>query len=170
MTIHRDMFDKDKKKEPVRLVPPSIWVEKTVMVSGGFDPIHAGHVQMIRDAAKHGSVIVVANSDEWLMRKKGFVFMPWEERAMILREIKGVVMVAAVDDSDGTVCNAIRMMRPDFFANGGDRGKSNTPEMDRFGSDPRVEMEFGVGGTDKKNSSSWLLHNYFERQRKIVGI
>ena len=67
----------DKMK--TRLVPPSIWTDRTVMVSGGFDPIHAGHVAMIRDAAKHGDVIVVANSDEWLMRKKGFVFMPFEE-------------------------------------------------------------------------------------------
>ena len=88
---------------------------KTVMVSGGFDPIHGGHVQMIRDAANHGDVIVVANSDEWLMRKKGYVFMSFEERVKILREIKGVVLVAAVDDSDDTVCNAIRMIRPDYF-------------------------------------------------------
>ena len=100
---------------------------KTVMVSGGFDPIHAGHVAMIRDAAKHGDVIVVANSDEWLMRKKGFVFMSFEERRDILKEIKGVVIVAAVDDSDGTVCDALRKIRPDYFANGGDRGKENTP-------------------------------------------
>ena len=56
-----------------RLVPPSQWGNKTVMVSGGFDPIHGGHVQMIRDAARYGDVIVVANSDEWLMRKKGYV-------------------------------------------------------------------------------------------------
>ena len=56
------------------------------------------------------------------------------------------------------------------LANGGDRGSDNTPETDKFGDDPRVELEFGVGGTDKKNSSSWLLHNYFERQRKLVGI
>ena len=78
---------------------------------------------MIRDAAKHGDVIVVANSDEWLMRKKGFVFMPFEERRDILKEIKGVIIVAAVDDSDGTVCDALRKIRPDYFANGGDRGK-----------------------------------------------
>ena len=155
MTIHRDMFDQDK---PTRLVPPSIWVEKTVMVSGGFDPIHAGHVQMIRDAANHGSVIVVANSDEWLMRKKGFVFMPWEERAMILKEIKGVIMVAAVDDSDGTVCNAIRMMRPDYFANGGDRGKSNTPEQDVC-EELGISMLWGIGGDYKLNSSSDLAKN-----------
>ena len=64
MTIHKNMFDKKEKDESVRLVPPSIWTDRTVMVSGGFDPIHGGHVQMITEAAKHGSVIVVANSDE----------------------------------------------------------------------------------------------------------
>ena len=84
-----------------RLVPPSIWSNKTVLVSGGFDPIHAGHVAMIRDAAKHGDVIVVANSDEWLMRKNTVCFMPFEERRDI-KEIKGVIIVAAVDDSDET--------------------------------------------------------------------
>ena len=83
-------------------------------------------------------------------------------------------MITVEDDEHGSACSAIErcleIAQTVVFANGGDRGKSNTPEMDRFGSDPRVEMEFGVGGTDKKNSSSWLLHNYFERQRKIVGI
>ena len=99
MTIHRDMFDKPKgekkmaEEKPIRLVPPSFCTTPTVMVSGGFDPIHGGHVQMITEAAKHGNVIVVANSDEWLMRKKGYIFMSWEERAMILREIKGVIKI-----------------------------------------------------------------------------
>ena len=119
---------------------------KTVMVSGGFDPIHGGHVQMIRDAAQYGNVIVVANSDDWLMRKKGYVFMSFEERAKILKEIKGVILVSAVDDSDNTVCEAIRMLRPDYFANGGDRGKTNTPEQnvcEQLG----VEMLWGIGET-----------------------
>ncbi len=165
MTIHRDMFDKKKEEKPIRLVPPSIWTDRTVMVSGGFDPIHAGHVQMIKDAAKHGSVVVVANSDEWLMRKKGYVFMPWEERALILKEIKGVVMVAAVDDSDGTVCNAIRMLRPDFFANGGDRGKCNTPEQDVC-EELGIDMLWGIGGDFKMNSSSDLAKNLIKNYPK----
>ena len=83
-------------------------------------------------------------------------------------------VITVEDDEHGSACHAIErcleIAQTVVFANGGDRGKGNTPEMDKFGDDPRVEMEFGVGGTDKKNSSSWLLHNYFERQRKIVGI
>ena len=141
-----------------RLVPPSDWGNKTVMVSGGFDPIHGGHVQMIRDAARFGDVIVVANSDEWLMRKKGYVFMSFEERAKILKEIKGVLLVSAVDDSDGTVCDAIRLLRPDYFANGGDRGKTNTPEQDVC-EELEVEMLWGIGGDYKFNSSSDLAKN-----------
>ena len=135
---------------------------KTVMVSGGFDPIHGGHVQMIRDAAQYGKVIVVANSDDWLMRKKGYVFMTFEERAKILKEIKGVILVSAVDDSDNTVCNAIRMLRPDYFANGGDRGKSNTPEQDVC-EELGVEMLWGTGGDYKFNSSSDLIKNVIKK-------
>ena len=87
----------------------------TVMVSGGFDPVHAGHIRMIRDAANFGDVIVVANSDDWLYRKKGFVFMTFDQRAEILNAIKGVILVDSVDDTDGTVCEAIRRLKPDFF-------------------------------------------------------
>ena len=170
MTVHPDMFDKSKGEKKMedkttRLVPPSPHTVPTIMVSGGFDPIHGGHVQMITEAAKHGNVIVVANSDEWLMRKKGYVFMSWEERAMILREIKGVVLVAAVDDTDGTVCNAIQMIRPDYFANGGDRGKSNTPEQDVC-EELGIEMLWEIGGDYKFNSSSDLARNLIKNYPK----
>ena len=127
----------------------------TVMVSGGFDPVHAGHIRMIRHAAQYGDVIVIANSDDWLFRKKGFVFMEWERRVEILNAIKGVVLVDSVDDSDGTVCDAIRRHKPTFFANGGDRGKSNTPEQtvcEEIG----VELLWGIGGEEKVDSSSDL--------------
>ena len=105
-------------------------MKKLVMVSGGFDPIHIGHVRMIRESADIGDVIVVANSDDWLLRKKGYVFMPWDERAEIINSIKGVVEVISVDDSDGSVCSAISLIKPDIFANGGDRTDKNTPEKD----------------------------------------
>ena len=140
---------------------------KTVMVSGGFDPIHGGHIQMIRDAAQYGNVIVVANSDDWLLRKKGYVFMSFEERSKILKEIKGVILVSAVDDSDNTVCNAIRMLRPDYFANGGDRGKSNTPEQD-ICEELGVEMLWGIGGDYKFNSSSDLIKNVVDKIKNIL--
>ena len=128
----------------------------TVMVSGGFDPVHIGHIRMIREAAKHGDVIVVANSDAWLFRKKGFVFMEWERRVEILNAIKGVILVDSVDDSDGTVCEALVRCKPHAFANGGDRKDKNTPEMDlceHIG----IEMLWNIGGGDKPQSSSWLV-------------
>ena len=127
----------------------------TVMVSGGFDPVHAGHIRMIRHAAEFGDVIVIANSDDWLWRKKGFVFMEYERRIEILNAIKGVILVDSVDDSDGTVCEAIRRLKPTYFANGGDRGKSNTPEQsvcEELG----IELLWGIGGEEKVDSSSEL--------------
>ena len=142
MTSNEDKINEEKRK--------------TVLVSGGFDPVHIGHIRMILDASTHGDVIVVANSDEWLFRKKGFVFMEFEQRAEILASIKGVIKVSGVDDSDGTVCEAITRLKPDYFANGGDRKKHNTPEQ-AVCDDLGVEMLWGVGGNDKANSSSDLV-------------
>ena len=144
MTIHREMY-KEKTKE----------ANPTVIVSGGFDPVHAGHIRMIRDAANFGDVIVIANSDDWLFRKKGFVFMTFDQRAEILDAIKGVILVDSVDDADGTVCEAIRRLKPDFFANGGDRGRSNTPEQ-AVCEEMGVKLLWGVGGEEKLDSSSEL--------------
>tara|TARA_R110002126_G_scaffold79741_1_gene197780 strand:+ start:1031 stop:1438 length:408 start_codon:yes stop_codon:yes gene_type:complete len=130
-------------------------MKRTIMVSGGFDPIHIGHIRMILDAAKHGEVVVVANSDDWLMRKKGYVFMSWEERAEIIGSIRGVVQVEHVDDSDNSVCEAIQRCRPDAFANGGDRKGNNTPEValcDKLG----IDLVWNVGG-GKIQSSSKLV-------------
>lgn len=138
--------------------------KKTVMVSGGFDPVHIGHIRMITEASKYGNVIVVANSDDWLYRKKGFVFMEFEQRAEILSAIKGVIKVSGVDDYNGTVCEAIRRHKPDYFANGGDRKKHNTPEQ-AVCSELGVEMLWGVGGDDKANSSSDLVERVKTRRQ-----
>ena len=127
----------------------------TVMVSGGFDPIHVGHVRMIREAAQHGSVIVVANSDDWLYRKKGYNFMGFIERKEILMAIKGVVDVIPVDDKDGTVCEALRRIKPTYFANGGDRTSTNTPEK-RVCEELGIQMLWNIGG-QKIQSSSELV-------------
>jgi len=128
----------------------------TVMVSGGFDPVHAGHIRMIRAAAQFGDVIIVANSDNWLYRKKGFIFMEYARRVEILNAIKGVVLVDSVDDTDGTVCKAIRRLKPTYFANGGDRSKSNTPEQ-QVCEEIGVKLLWGVGGEEKLQSSSDLV-------------
>jgi len=138
----------------------------TVMVSGGFDPVHAGHIRMIRDAANFGDVIIIANSDEWLFRKKGFVFMTFDQRAEILNSIKGVVLVDSVDDTDGTVCEAIRRHNPTYFANGGDRKKTNTPEVDVC-NELGIELLWGVGGNSKSESSSDLVKRVKEHKASL---
>jgi len=124
----------------------------TIMLSGGFDPVHIGHVRMIMAASELGRVIVVANSDDWLMRKKGYIFMPWDERAEILAAIRGVADVVSVDDTDGTVCEALQRLKPDIFGNGGDRTNKNTPEMDvckKLG----IKMAWTLGGKKIQSSS-----------------
>jgi len=128
---------------------------RTVCVSGGCDPIHRGHIRMIQQAAEYGDVIVILNSDEWLTRKKGKPFMSWDERAEIISAIKGVVRVEKVDDTDGTVCEALRRIKPTYFANGGDRTDINTPESSVC-AELGITMLWGIGG-GKIQSSSWLL-------------
>lgn len=132
-----------------------------IAVSGGFDPVHIGHIRMIRDAARYGDVMVIINSDDWLMRKKGYVFMPYEERVEIIGNIKGVALVTSVDDSDETVCEALRRHKPDAFANGGDRKTENTPEMDVC-EELGIQMMWAIGGNNKPQSSSWLVNKLKE--------
>ena len=139
----------------------------TIAVSGGFDPIHKGHVQMIREAAEYGKVIVILNSDEWLIRKKGYKFMSFEERAYIAGSIKGVTVVTNVDDSDGTVCKALEKFKPDYFANGGDRYETNTPEM-KTCEELGITMLWNVGG-GKIQSSSDLVNASHWGKRRING-
>ena len=102
-----------------------------VAVSGGFDPPTDGQIAMILDAAKMGGVVVLLNSDEWCSRKRwtGKCFSAWERRRRILMEVPGVKAVWGVDDKDGTVCSALRELRPDYFGNGADRTIENTPEV-----------------------------------------
>jgi D-beta-D-heptose 7-phosphate kinase/D-beta-D-heptose 1-phosphate adenosyltransferase len=133
------------------------------IVSGGFDPIHEGHIKLIKDAASRGDgVIVLLNSDAWLCRKKGQNFMNFTTRMAICENIKNVVAVMEFDDSDNTACDGIRTARKHYpfarlvFANGGDRTKKNVPECDVC-KECDVELAFGVGGEVKANSSSWIL-------------
>ncbi len=138
---------------------------KLIAVSGGFDPMHRGHVRMIKDAAHYGDVIVILNSDEWLIRKKGYKFMSFLERSYIAGSIKGVIMTTGVDDYDGTVCEALRRVKPDAFANGGDRYETNTPEMavcDQLG----IEMLWNIGG-EKEQSSSQLVERARHKKKEL---
>ena len=127
----------------------------TICVSGGFDPVHIGHLRMIQEAAQYGEVVVIVNSDDWLMRKKGYIFMPFEERCEILRGFRGVKETTAVDDTDNTVCEALRRIKPTYFANGGDRKNNNTPEMDVCEQE-EIQLLWNVGG-GKIQSSSTLV-------------
>jgi cytidyltransferase-like protein len=136
-----------------------------VLITGGFDPIHSGHIAYIQAAKKLGDILVVGvNTDAWLARKKGAAFMPLSERTTILRNIVGVDFVIDFDDTDGSAKHAIWMVRQSYpqdhiiFANGGDRTQENIPEMDA--ADENVSFVFGVGGKNKKNSSSWILQEW----------
>ena len=147
---------------------------KITVVSGGFDPIHSGHISYINAAKKYGDYLIIAlNSDEWLKQKKGKEFMPFEERKSILENIKNVDEVLSFeDDKAGSCINALEKIKAKFpdneiiFCNGGDRGKENIPEMSVRG----ITFEFSVGGDDKKNSSSWILKNWkYDKERRVWG-
>ena len=126
------------------------------------DPIHIGHVKMIQAAAELGELTVILNSDAWLKRKKGYVFMPYEERKYLLESIKGVSAVSGVDDTDGTVCEALQRIQPDMFGNGGDRTSDNTPEKEVC-LDIGIRMIWNLGG-QKVQSSSELVRTYVKNK------
>lgn len=140
---------------------------KVVLVTGGFDPLHSGHIEYFKAAKQLGDILIVGlNSDDWLTRKKGKPFLPWEERATIVSELKDVARVINFDDNDGSAKNAVRKVRAIYptaqivFANGGDRTKDNIPEMDLLSEMLHLEFVFGVGSENKKNSSSWILKSW----------
>lgn len=137
-----------------------------VAVSGGFDPIHPGHIRMFNDAKKLGDeLVVILNNDNWLKKKKGFSFMPEHERKELIQSIKSVDRVVLTnhkpDSDDMSVCVALKKIKPDIFANGGDRNKKNIPEVavcEEIG----CKMYFNKGRGGKIESSSWLLKKFEE--------
>jgi len=140
-------------------------MKKIVLVTGGFDPLHSGHIAYFECAKKLGDILVVGvNSDAWLTRKKSAPFMPLLERTNIVRNLKMVDFVIDFNDNDGSARHAIQMVRQSYpqdqiiFANGGDRTDENIPEMDV--ADSNTKFVFGVGGFDKANSSSWILEEW----------
>jgi len=147
---------------------------KIIIVSGGFDPIHSGHIAYFKAAKDLGNLLVVAlNSDNWLINKKGKFFMPFTERKSVIENLSCVDEVIDFEDDEiGSAANAlakVKKMYPNdeiFFANGGDRNKKNIPEM----SVNNIQFIFGVGGSDKKNSSSWILKNWqYYYEERIWG-
>ena len=141
-------------------------MSRIVLVTGGFDPLHSGHINYFKAARLLGDELWVGlNSDAWLARKKGQHFLPWEERGMIVRNLWMVDRVIRFKDLDGTACDAIHKtlsVGADHvvFANGGDRQENTTPEQTFFSNVSNVEFVFGVGGRDKINSSSWILEEW----------
>lgn len=137
-----------------------------VLVTGGFDPLHSGHIEYFKSAKQLGNKLVVGiNSDEWLTRKKGRPFMSMQERIAVIKELECVDQVISFDDSDNSACDAIyKTMATNtgkiIFANGGDRTNTTTPEYATYGDHPQVHFEFGVGGKNKANSSSWILNEW----------
>lgn len=136
---------------------------KIVLVSGGFDPLHRGHIEYLKQARLLGNkLIVILNSDAWLIRKKGKVFLPFEERMEIIKHLEFVDEVWSVNDNDNTVCAALESAKSVYsyadiiFANGGDRTQHNTPELQVEG----IQFAYGIGGITKQNSSSELLKKW----------
>ena len=136
---------------------------KIVVVTGGFDPLHSGHINHIRAAKQLGDLLIVGlNSDEWLARKKGQPFMSLEERKAIVGALKDVDTTMEFNDDDGSARDLLISIKRQYpyaeimFANGGDRTHANIPEMDV----PDIKFLFGIGGFDKQNSSRWILQEW----------
>ena len=152
-----------------------MFFKKVSLVTGGFDPIHSGHIAYFKRAKDLSDYLVVGlNGDPWLTRKKGQYFQCWTERADIISNLSMVDAVISWDDSDdsalGAIGKCLEISEKVIFCNGGDRIKSNIPEIQGYGDDSRVEFKFSICGEDKMNSCAWILHDYFERQRKLLGI
>ena len=151
-----------------------MFFDSLTLVTGGFDPIHSGHIKYFEDAKTFSDHLVVGlNSDQWLINKKGQYFQTWKERANIINHLDMVNIVIDWDDSDNSACKAIekcfKLTNKIYFANGGDRAEDNTPELDAFENDERVLFIWGVGGNNKINSSSWILDKYYQQRELICG-
>ena len=140
---------------------------KIVLATGGFDPIHSGHIKYLQFSKKLGDYLVIGlNSDKWLNNKKGKFFLPFNEREEIIKNLRMVDKVISFNDDDGTAIDAIQKLLDKYpnkeilFSNGGDRGKENIPEYDKFCNSPFVKFNFGIGGDNKMNSSSWILKEW----------
>jgi len=148
---------------------------KIIVVSGGFDPVHSGHISYVNEASQLGDkLIVLLNSDNWLINKKDRYFMPFRERKIIVENLKGVSEVLDFkDDLLGSCINGLLKVQQKYphddviFCNGGDRDKSNIPEM----SLKNISFKFSIGGNAKQNSSSWILKNWsYPSEKRVWGV
>ena len=142
-------------------------MSKIVLVTGGFDPIHSGHISYFKNAKElypHTPLCVGLNSDDWLIRKKGKYFLPMAERRAIVKELKPVDLTITYDDTDNSsnmaIFKCLQMYDKVIYCNGGDRNDVNAPEFDTFKTDHRVHFRWKVGGDDKHNSSSKILERW----------
>ena len=134
--------------------------EIIIAVSGGFDPVHIGHVRMFNEAKALGTkLVVILNNDNWLVNKKGFVFMSETERKEVIENFTAVdeVIISnhSESDADVSICRELEALKPHIFANGGDRKDDNIPEY-VLCNDLGITMHFEVGRGGKVQSSSWL--------------
>ena len=143
-----------------------------VAVSGGFDPVHIGHVRMFETAKALGDeLVVILNNDNWLKKKKGYAFMPEKERKEVIKALRAVDRVVLTkhkaNDADMSVVRALREIRPDIFANGGDRKLDNIPEV-AVCNEIGCDMVFNIGKGGKVQSSSWLLAKNEANKKNIA--
>ena len=142
-------------------------MDNIVIVSGGFDPVHSGHIKLIEEASRFGNIVVLLNSDKWLENKKGKAFLPFEERKIIMNALKNVIDVIVCGEFDNTCTDGIKKVIKKYpnhkikFANGGDRNDNSTPES-LFCKNNGIETLWGIGGENKSNSSSWILKKWKE--------
>lgn len=146
--------------------------EEVILLTGGFDPVHSGHLSYIKEAKKICSYLILGiNSDDWLIRKKHYFFMPWNERKEVLLNLKMVDEVISFNDNDGSAIDAIRkclkISSKVIFANGGDRERNNIPEFQYYNDNDNVKFIFGIGGSNKNNSSSLIVKNFLDRFNHI---
>ena len=140
-------------------------MSEVVIISGGFDPLHSGHIALIKEASKYGQIIVLLNSDKWLIKKKGKFFLPFNERSIIMNSLKNVIDVIKFNDDDTTAIAGIQKVIEKYpgykikFANGGDRNMQTTPEKS-FCDNHKIKNLWGIGGSFKKNSSSEILKKW----------
>jgi len=130
--------------------------DRVIALSGGFDIIHPGHVRMVRAAQHFGRVLIILNSDSWVRQRKGGLVMPWADRREVLLSLEGVYQVEAVQDEDGTVCEALQRLRPHVFGNGGIRSKRRTPER-KLCHELGIACVWGLGGGEINQYSNQVL-------------